>query len=64
MSKAITIHLRMREKRWSREVVEGGKLSDAEMREVWLRKVQTKPADFLKVKFMYQDARKGGEGDE
>ncbi len=48
------------------EVVEGGKLDDAQMREVWLRKVQTKPADFLKSKFMYQDAVKsqpGGEGE-
>lgn len=38
------------------EVVQGGELNDAQMREIWLRKVQTKPADFLKVKFMYQDA--------
>lgn len=48
------------------EVVEGAKLDDAQMREVWLRKVQTKPADFLKSKFMYQDAVKsqpGGEGE-
>ncbi|WP_169334358.1 tetratricopeptide repeat protein [Rubritalea marina] len=46
------------------EVVQGAQLDDAQMREVWLRKVQTKPADFLKVKFMYQDAarqEKGGQ---
>jgi Ca-activated chloride channel family protein len=29
-------------------------LSDAEMRATWLRRVQTKPADFLKAKFAYQ----------
>lgn len=39
------------------EEVEGGqKLSDAEMRAMWLRNVQTKPADFLKAKFAYQQA--------
>lgn len=37
------------------ETVEGAvKLSDAEMRATWLRRVQTKPADFLKAKFAYQ----------
>ena len=36
---------------------EGGeKLSDEELREVWLRQVQTKPADFLRAKFAYQHA--------
>ena len=44
------------------EVVQGAALDDAQMREVWLRKVQTKPADFLKVKFMYQDAAASTEG--
>lgn len=29
-------------------------LSDAELRAVWLRQVQTNPADFLKSKFSYQ----------
>ena len=38
-----------------KETVEGAvKLSDAEMRATWLRRVQTKPADFLKAKFAYQ----------
>ena len=32
----------------------GDKLSDAEMRALWLRRVQTKPADFLRAKFGYQ----------
>lgn len=30
------------------------KLSDAEMQALWLRRVQTKPADFLKSKFAFQ----------
>ncbi len=34
----------------------GGKISDAEQRAVWLRHVQTKPADFLQAKFAYQYA--------
>ena len=39
------------------ETVEGAvKLSDAEMRATWLRRVQTKPADFLRTKFAYQAA--------
>jgi Ca-activated chloride channel family protein len=29
-------------------------LSDSEMQALWLRRVQTKPADFLKAKFAYQ----------
>ena len=38
--------------------VEGGEaMSDEEMRSFWLRKVQTKPADFLKAKFSYQFQR-------
>ncbi|MEN8210308.1 MAG: tetratricopeptide repeat protein [Thermodesulfobacteriota bacterium] len=37
------------------EETDGGQeLSEAAMREVWLRKVQTKPADFLRSKFTYQ----------
>ncbi len=41
------------------EVVEAGQeLSDAEMRAVWLRNVQTEPADFLRAKFAYQQATK------
>jgi len=41
----------------SEEIVEansGEPMSDAEMRALWLRKVQTKPADFLRAKFSYQ----------
>jgi Ca-activated chloride channel family protein len=41
----------------SEETVEGpGKFSDTEMRAMWLRRVQTKPADFLRAKFAYQHA--------
>lgn len=39
-------------------------LTDAEMQALWLRRVQTKPADFLKAKFSYQlatDAAVGGD---
>lgn len=39
------------------EETEGGEeMSDSEMRAVWLRQVQTKPADFLRAKFAYQHA--------
>jgi len=39
------------------ETVEGpDKYSDAEMRAMWLRRIQTKPADFLRAKFAYQHA--------
>ena len=31
-------------------------LSDQEMRAMWLRRVETKPADFLRAKFSYQKA--------
>jgi len=44
------------------EQVEGGKpLSDAELRLIWLRQVQTKPADFLRAKFAYQAAMRKAE---
>ncbi|HIE98204.1 MAG: hypothetical protein ABGZ53_25045 [Fuerstiella sp.] len=42
----------------------GQPLSDSAMQALWLRRVQTKPADFLKAKFAYQLAtgdQKGGE---
>lgn len=38
-----------------RETVDGGEpLSDAGLRALWLRRVQTKPADFLRAKFAFQ----------
>ena len=42
--------------------VDGGGMDDTRVREVWLRKVQTKPADFLKSKFMYQNSVKSQQG--
>lgn len=38
----------------SDEVVGGDTLSDQEIQAQWLRRVQTRPADFLKAKFAYQ----------
>lgn len=39
------------------EQTEGGQpMSDAEQRAVWLRRLQTRPADFLAAKFAYQYA--------
>lgn len=48
------------------EVTEGSaNNSDAEMRAIWLRQVQTKPADFLRAKFAYQAAtRQMGDEDQ
>ena len=41
----------------------GQPLSDAAMQELWLRRVQTKPADFLRAKFSFQLANeKESEG--
>ena len=41
---------------------EGGQpLSDAAMQSLWLRRVQTKPADFLKSKFAFQAAASDAE---
>jgi len=40
------------------ETTEGGKeMSDQEIQALWLRRIQTKPEDFLRVKFAYQLAR-------
>ena len=44
------------------ETVEGGeKMSDQTLQAMWLRRIQTKPADFLRAKFAYQLAREGGK---
>lgn len=50
----------------SKEQVQEGKgPSDKELRTLWLRRVQTKPADFLRAKFAYQLAhRKVGENNQ
>jgi Ca-activated chloride channel family protein len=39
------------------QVVSGGPMSDDELQALWLRKVKTSPADFLKSKFAYQLSR-------
>ena len=45
------------------EQVEAGQdMSDTELRAVWLRQVQTKPADFLAAKFAYQYATRPAPG--
>jgi Ca-activated chloride channel homolog len=36
------------------DVAEGERLSDEALRGLWLRRVQTKPADFLRAKFAFQ----------
>lgn len=36
------------------EIAGGEPMSDSDLRAVWLRQVQTKPADFLRAKFAYQ----------
>lgn len=38
--------------------------SDAAVQAIWLRQVQTKPANFLKAKFAYQQAQAGVEAAE
>lgn len=40
----------------------GGALSDQEIQALWLRRVQTRPADFLKAKFAFQKAVQAEEG--
>ncbi|EMI52932.1 tetratricopeptide repeat protein [Rhodopirellula sallentina] len=40
----------------STEVSQEKAMSDSAMQALWLRRVQTKPADFLKAKFAYQNA--------
>ncbi len=41
------------------EVAGGDALSDKEIQALWLRRVQTRPADFLRAKFAYQLAADG-----
>ena len=40
------------------EITGGKALSDEEVQALWLRRVQTRPADFLKAKFAYQQGQK------
>lgn len=39
----------------------GKALSDQEIQALWLRRVQTRPADFLRAKFAWQQALRSGE---
>ena len=41
----------------------GEEMSDAELRAVWLRQVQTKPAEFLRAKFAHQHFMRKARGD-
>ena len=41
------------------ETVAGENLGDEQVQALWLRRVQTKPADFLRAKFAYQLSRRG-----
>ena len=46
------------------EIAGGKALSDQELQALWLRRVQTRPADFLKAKFEYQEAARAAGGEE
>jgi Ca-activated chloride channel homolog len=46
------------------EVAGGKELSDQEMQALWLRRVQTRPADFLRAKFAYQQAVRSQGGNK
>jgi Ca-activated chloride channel homolog len=48
------INLNAKHGQSSPESAGGDKLSDAELQATWLRRVQTTPGDFLRVKFSYQ----------
>ena len=45
------------------QVAGGQEATDAELRSIWLRQVQTRPADFLRAKFAQQYAARRSEGD-
>ena len=38
------------------QIAEGGGVSEQDVQALWLRRVQTRPAEFLKAKFAYQQA--------
>lgn len=41
----------------------GERLADQSLQELWLRRVQTSPGDFLRAKFSYQSARRKAADD-
>jgi Ca-activated chloride channel homolog len=47
------------------EPVEGGaSMGDEQMRALWLRRLESSPKDFFKVKFAYQNARQKNQGEQ
>lgn len=46
------------------EVGTGEAMSDLSLQELWLRRVQTQPADFLRIKFSYQLSKQDVEAGE
>jgi Ca-activated chloride channel family protein len=61
----VALDLKGEEKNEKPKVMNGNKLSDLELRAMWLRRVQTTPGDFLRAKFAYQAAKvNGGPVDE
>ena len=46
------------------EVDEGQEMSDSALQALWLRRVQTKPAEFLKAKFAYELANEQSGGEQ
>ena len=47
-----------------KEEVDMAKMSEAAMRALWLRRVETRPAEFLHRKFAYQYAKEQAEGSQ
>lgn len=46
------------------DVSKGDELSDQSLRALWLQRVETRPADFLKIKFAYQASKEQTAADE
>jgi len=44
------------------ELNDGNQISDTAIQAMWLRRVQTKPADFLRAKFIYQSSQSNADG--
>jgi Ca-activated chloride channel family protein len=55
----VKFDLKAGDKKGKPTVMNGNKLSDLELRAMWLRHVQTTPGDFLQAKFAYQAAEQG-----
>lgn len=46
------------------EVAADQAVSDSAIQAMWLRRVQTQPADFLRAKFAYQQANASGDSSQ